>query len=111
MGIKPINGSKTVTTAGTRVQLVTTGTYVTSVYFEALRTNTGNIYVGTDTVSSTVYMAKLAAGEGFCISIDSSGRVGSSSGGSEININTIYFDSQNSGEKVLYTYLERTGSY
>lgn len=109
MGIAPVNASKTVTTAGTRVQFTTSNIYCTSIYVEALSSNTGNIYVGTSSVSSTVYIAKLAAGQGFSMTTDNHS-AGSSSGGSEYNLSFLYFDSAVSGEKVLVTYQQRVGS-
>lgn len=110
MGVKPIQTTKTVTTAGTRVQVDSTAPYVTSCYFEALKTNTGVIYIGNSTVSATNYMAALSAGAGFSFSADAFGRVGSASGGSELAVGTLYIDSSVSGEKVQFTYMQRIGS-
>ena len=111
MGVKPINATKTVTTAGTRVQFQSAAGYATSIYFEALKTNTGNIYIGDSTVSATKYIACLPAGVGFTFAADSFGRAGSANGGTEIQINTLWCDSSVNGEKVQWTYLERVGSY
>lgn len=107
MGVKPIIAVKTVTTAGTRVQLSTTDLYVTSVYFEGLRTNTGNIYIGDVLVSSTVYAAALAALQGFAMSVD----VPWPASQTPLNLKTMYIDSAINGEKVCMTYFERVGSY
>jgi hypothetical protein len=49
-----ITGKTTVTTAGTRVQLLTSSTPAKSVTIKALIGNTGHIYVGNNFVSSTV---------------------------------------------------------
>lgn len=108
MGIKAINASKTVTTAGTRVQVSTSATYVTSIYFEALGTNTGYIYVGDSSVSSTVHIARLSAGQSFTIAVDVTTGHGV---GSELNLSDYWVDSSVNGEKVQVTYLQRTGSY
>lgn len=110
MGVKPINATKTVTTAGTRVQFTATSTYATSIYFEALKTNSGVIYIGDSTVSATKYIAALPAGVGFTFAADSFGRAGSANGGTELQLSTLYADCSVSGEKVQWTYLQRVGS-
>jgi len=105
MGIKPVVSTITVAAAGTRGVVVAVSKTAISVYFEALTTNAGTIYVGDSTVSSTKYSSALAAGAGFGISTDAQGRVGG-----ELQLNTFYVDCSNSGDKVQMTYLERTGS-
>lgn len=80
-----INGKTTVTTAGTRVQLAT-NTCV-SITIKALASNTGTIYVGNSTVSSTNGY-QLAAGDS--ISADIS------------NTNKFYIDSSVNGEGVTW---------
>lgn len=109
MGVIPVNSTVTVTTAATRVRGTATSTYVTSVYVEALSTNSGSIFVGVADVTSTKYIAKLTAGQGFTIGVDAQGSVGSSTGGGEIQLNSIYFDTSSSGDKVQMTYLQRVG--
>lgn len=105
--LKPIVATKTVTTAGTQIQSTTnTALAVTSVYYEALASNTGNIYIGDADVSSTLYIAKLAAGEGFTIAIDNNG--GRATTGSEIQLSSIWIDSSVNGEKVQMTYIQRS---
>lgn len=110
MAITPIHATKTVTTAGTRVQVETSASVKpTSVYFEALASNTGFIYLGLVTVSSTVYIARLSAGQGFTISSDGSGSFKYRLGGQGIQLSDIYIDSSVSGEKVQMTYMYSTG--
>lgn len=110
MGIKPVvSGAVTVATAGTRVQVTASNIYVTSVYFEALSGNVGAIFVGDSTVSSVKYMTRLGAGGGFNLSAQP-GSVGSSSGGGEINLSTLYVDSATNGDKIMVTYMQRVGS-
>lgn len=106
MGVKPKVASKTVTTAGTRVQLTTSALLAPSFYIEALGTNTGFIYVGDSSVSSTLYMARLSAGQGFSLSGVSEGR----GIGGEISLSTIWIDSSVNGEKALWSYLDRSDS-
>lgn len=97
------NSSKTVTTAGTRVQFTTASDLVTSVYVEALGSNTGYIYVGLSTVSSTVYISRLAAGEGVTIAVDA---VAKHTANSMFALSSIWLDSSVSGEKALVSYLK-----
>jgi hypothetical protein len=104
MAITPVNASLTNTTAGTRTQVVSdTDIKPTSVYFEALASNTGFIYVGLSTVSSTVYIVRLSAGQGFSLQADGIGGRGRL-GGIGIQLSNLYIDSSVSGEKVLVTY-------
>lgn len=75
----------TVTTAGTRVQLASNA--VTNGFIlEAPSTNTGLIYIGGSSVSSTSYGAELQPGQSTSVAID--------------NTNKIYVDSSVSGDKV-----------
>lgn len=106
MAISPINSTVTITTAGTRVQVSSASQPVISVYVEALKSNTGVIYLGVSDVSSTKYIAALAAGQGFGISTDARGRLGG-----ELQLSTLWADSSVNGDKLQVTYLVRTGSY
>lgn len=72
-----------VTTAGTRVQLASNSG--NGFVLQAPSTNTGLIYVGGSTVSSTVYGAELQPGQATGIAID--------------NTNKLYIDSSVNGEK------------
>ena len=108
MAITPINASVTVTTAGTRVQVSATTTLKpTSIYFEALGTNTGYIYVGLVTVTSTLYITRLSPGQGYSICVDS---MGASRMGNDFQLSAFYLDSSVSGEKCLVTYYHRAGA-
>ncbi len=110
MGIKPVRATITNTTAGTRTQCTSASNYATSIYFEAAKANTGNIYLGLSDVSSTVYISCLAAGEGFAVNIDGSViRAGSATGGNEIQLTSFWIDSSVSGEKCQFTYMQRVG--
>lgn len=80
------HNKKTVTTAGARVALASSQA-VMSVCIKALITNTGYIYVGDSSLSSTNGFQLLA---GDTVSLDIS------------NLNTIYIDSSVSGEGVTY---------
>jgi len=108
MSITPVNASVTVTTAGTRVQVsATTSLKPTSIYFEALGTNTGCIYVGLVSVTSTLYIARLSPGQGYTVTVDSTGaaRIGN-----DLQLSAFYLDSSVSGEKCLVTYMHRVGA-
>jgi hypothetical protein len=101
----PVNVTKTVTTAGTEIQVSTGAQKPASIYFEALGTNTGYVYVGVAAVSSTAYIARLSAGQGFAIASDSGGnRVGG-----DLVLSDYWVDTSVNGEKVQVTYLYRTG--
>lgn len=80
------DGKTTVTTAGTRVALASSQA-VQSVTIKALSTNTGIIYVGNSSVSSSNGF-QLSAGDS--ISMDIS------------NLATVFLDSVNNGEGVTY---------
>ena len=80
------NGKTTVTTAGTRVTLASSQA-VQSITVKALAANTGTIYVGNATVSSSNGF-QLAAGDS--VSFDLS------------NLNTVNIDSSVNGEGVSY---------
>ena len=102
----PVLIKKAVTTAGTRVQLTSnTNLKPTSVYFEPLASNTGVIYIGDSSVSSTNYMARLTIPS---TSSNSSWAATGSSGhrisGTGIQLSSFYIDSSVDGDSVLCTY-------
>ena len=81
------NGQKTVTTAGTRVALATTQAITSGVKIKALSANTGSIFVGNSSVSSSNGFVLKASEEVFL----------------EIaNLATVYLDSSVNGEGVSY---------
>jgi len=107
--ITPIHTTKTVTTAGTEIQATSSTTIKpSSVYFEAAAANTGYIYIGLSTVTSTVYIARLSAGQGFTITSDALG-ANTRLSASGIQLSAIYIDSSVNGEKVQMTYMYNTG--
>ena len=83
------NGVTTVTTAGTRVAL-SSSTSIASVTVKASATNTGYIYVGSSSVSSSNGF-QLSARDAVSIDID--------------NLSKVYIDSSVNGEGVSYIYL------
>lgn len=102
--VTPVHETKTVTTAGTEIQATTNANIKPStVYFEAAAANTGYIYIGLSTVSSTVYIARLSAGQSWSISYDAKGAT--RLGGTGIQLSAFYIDSSVNGEKVQMTYL------
>ena len=80
------NGKKTITTAGT-AEALASSTAVKSVVIKALYSNTGKVYVGNSSVSSSNGV-ELEAGDAIGIDID--------------NLNKIYIDADNDGEGVSY---------
>lgn len=84
------DGSKNVTTAGTRVQLTSTPTPCRYVIVVALSTNTNSIYVGGSTI---------AAGRGRPLVSLQAEKI-------DINdVSKVYIDADTSGEGVTYTYV------
>lgn len=107
--ITPVHATLTVTTAGTRVPVTATTTLApSSVYFEAAGANSGYIYIGLVTVTATIYIARLSAGQGFSLSADGNG-LGYRAGGNGIQLSALYVDSSVSAEKVQVTYMYPTG--
>lgn len=94
---------KTVTTAGTRVQISTTDTIITTLVVQADPANTGKIYVGDSSVSATQASAELEAGRAFEISPDASGRGGQE----EYLLSDFWLDSSVSGDKAYISYVKR----
>lgn len=80
-------GTVTVTTAGTRVQLSGSSIPVRSVCIKAQNANTGLMYVGDVLVSATVGY-ELTSNASICLDVN--------------NLNLIYIDSSVNGEKVSY---------
>jgi hypothetical protein len=104
-GIVPVNATVTVATAGTRVQINSTaGLLPTSIYFEALGSNSGNMFIGLSDVASTKYIARLTAGNGFSITSDGIGGTGRLSG-IGLSLASFYADCSSSGDKVQVTYM------
>lgn len=81
------HGRTTVTTAGTRVALGSSAALLTGITIKALNTNTGNIFVGSSTVSSS-NGALLRAGESLFLEI--------------ADVATVNIDASVSGEGVTY---------
>lgn len=107
--ITPTNVTKTVTTAGTRVQVTSSSAEKpASIYFEALATNTGVIYIGLSDVSSTKYIARVAAGVGFGLSTDSNGAARVS--GTNLRLSDFWLDAGTSGDKIQVTALPRSSN-
>jgi len=84
-----LNGSRTVTTPGTRVQLTTSSTATYEVLIQAKSTNTGLIYVGGASVASSNGIS-IAASKGITISVQ--------------NLNQVWLDCSVGGEGVNYMY-------
>lgn len=85
------DGTQTVTTAGTRVQLTSTATPCRLVNIFANAANTGNIFVGGSTVSSTSGMILEQARSTDWFPID--------------DLSKIYIDAANNNDKVQYAYV------
>jgi hypothetical protein len=88
--------------AGTRVQLNAGSIGCPSIILTAAHGNTGNIYIGDSTVSSTAYAAVLSAGQSLTLT-------GITRGGSneDMQINTLYADTATNGNDVHVSYYAR----
>ena len=84
------DGTKSVTTAGTAVQLSDTTVVCFYVLITAKPANTGNIYIGGENVASTRGIICFP-GQTMRIDID--------------DLSKIYIDSAEDGEGVVYTYV------
>ena len=92
--------NKTITTAGTRVQVSTTDLFVKQVTITGHAANTGHIYVGGSDVSSTVGLQlKVGASPLTIGGVQVSGR------DDYINLKNMYVDASVNGEKVSLLYL------
>ncbi len=114
MAVTPTLLTKTITTHGTRVQVTATTTILpVAVYFEALASNTGQIYIGNSTVSSTSYFARLpipstTVSSSWSISAGTTGQ-GGRVGSTGLQLSNFYVDSSVDGDKVQVTYVYETG--
>jgi hypothetical protein len=113
MAVTPTLITVTVTTAGTQVQ-VTTDTDIRPAWikFEALGSNTGQIYIGNLDVSSTVYFNRLPIPTTALVT-EVEYRSGSNgngrSGATGFQLSNFWIDSSVNGEKVQVTYGYETG--
>jgi hypothetical protein len=83
------SGSRTVTTAGTRVQLSLISVPCRKVTIQALQSNTGKIYIGDSSVSSSNGIF-LFSTQSFQLTPN--------------NLNLVYLDSEVNGGGVVYQY-------
>lgn len=100
--VRPFHFRKTVTTAGTREQLTTAERHMTSVVITAEIDNTGYVYVGDRTVSSTNCFALLVAGASVSIDALSLGL-----GDAKIDLSEIWLDVSVSTDGAFVGYLEQ----
>ena len=88
-------------TSGTRVQVSATEVTTTSVTFYAADANTGKVFIGDSSVSSTRFIAALDAGESLNISADYYGT------GQEFDLSDFYIDAATSGDDAHVSYVTR----
>jgi hypothetical protein len=94
------SGSKTVTTAGTRVALSTSSIWARGLRFSAPAANAGVVYVGDSTVAASNGIS-LAAG-----SIVSLADFFGANPEAAVNLASIYVDAATNGDKLTFSYLE-----
>ena len=98
--LKPRGFLKTVTAAGTQEQLSTSNIKVLAVTISAERSNTGFIYVGDSTVSSTNYGVDLDAADSVTFTAPDMGIKHGN-----ISLEDIWIDCSVSGDGVAAMYL------
>lgn len=103
-GVKPNISTKTVATAGTRIQLSATDLIVEWFRVESVA---GTIFLGDVTVVSTLYMAKLAAGIGYDMKPPGDPNNARGVNGKCFNLKHWYIDSVGNGDKAQLTYFQR----
>lgn len=95
--VTPATLNKAVTTSGTRVPLFSTETPAKTCTIQALKGNTNDIFVGSVTVSTSVYGVRLTPGTSFSFSVGSVFD-------SRIDLSQIYLDATTNGEAVSVFY-------
>lgn len=90
----------TLTLGGAAQAITTTILPVEAVFITAASTNSGSIYIGSSSVSSTRFVKKLAAGGEFSIAVSPSGENDSAN----IKLQSIYFDGT-TGDKINVGYM------
>ncbi len=93
--------AKSVTTAGTRVQLTTADTPVLSVTIQASTANTNGLWVG-DSDVAVARGTRVAAGQAFTMSAETTGRHGE-----EFLLSDIWLDSDANGNTGWISYVKR----
>lgn len=91
----------TVASAGTAEQIDSTQIPVTSIFIEASDTNTGNIYIGDSTVSSSDGIP-LAAGQSLSLGSDMIPRQAD-----ELYLSDLYIDADTNGNEARISYIKR----
>jgi hypothetical protein len=89
------HGTKDVATAGTELPLTTARTMCARLTIQAKPGNTGNIYVGFGTVTSTSYGVVLTSGESLTLGMGETA-------GNSIDVSKVVIDSSVNGEGVTY---------
>lgn len=111
MALKPVMIEKTITTAGTRVQVSTDDTILAAaIYCETPRANTGYIYIGGSTVSSSVFFHEFAIGKDTWSMSSPTAGSGGRAAGCCFKLSDLYVDSSVNGEKIKITYLQYVGA-
>lgn len=99
------SGSKTVTTAGTRVALATSDTWVIGLQLAAPAANSGVIYLGDVTVAST--NGRVIAAGGTVNFTDITGTSPEVEDVPQINLKDTYVDAATNGDKITFNYFVR----
>lgn len=108
MGIGIQTFTKTIASAGTRVQLTASATYVQAVFFEAHEANAGSVYVGNSSVSTASYVKCLTAKQGFSISALPHSQPGPDGG--MVELSKFWVDAGTAAQVVCVSYIMHLGT-
>lgn len=108
MALKPVTIAATVTTAGTRTQVSTSAIPIAWVRFHAKHSNTGDVYIGDNTVSNAKYIAHVHVTENPGIEIEGNDG-GFRSTANQFSLSDFYLDAENNGAVCMVSYLPRVG--
>jgi len=108
MGIGIQTFNRTVATAGTRVQVTASTTYVQSVFFESHEANLGSLYIGNASVSTASYVKRLTAGQGFSINALPHSQPGTDGG--MLELSKFWVDAGTAAQVICISYIMHLGT-
>ena len=107
MAIKPVTIAATVTTAGTRVQVSTSATPIAWIRFQAKHSNTGDVYLGDNTVAVSKYIAYVHTTENPGVELKTNDSAKTT--GNQMLLSDFYLDAETNGNICMVTYAPRVG--
>ena len=107
MALKPVTIIATVATAGTRVQVSASDIPVSWIRFQAKHSNTGDVYIGDNTVAAAKYIAYVHTTENPGVELKTND--GAKTTGNQMLLSDFYLDAAVNGEICMVSYLPRLG--